>query len=221
MTQEVVQRMENMVEEMLSDLHTAMPGKILEYDPVEGLAMVEPSTSFLTGDGRKIPYPAISGVPVVMPRGAGCEIAFPVKPGDPCMILVSECDISPAMGKGEEDISMRFDMTNAMAFPGIFALPESGAAARAQEEEAVVLKNGETEIMLKDGAVEAAVGDGIKFLAEGGKITVKSENVRIQSDEISIEGNVSINGGISATGTISTPAHFKGNLMGAVIGGGG
>ena len=97
MKQELLQQVENLVESALGDIHTAMLATILEYDPDECTVSVQPFASFLTDDGRKIPYPIIGSVPVAVMKSHGYEIAFPVQPGDVCLLIISEADTSPAL----------------------------------------------------------------------------------------------------------------------------
>ena len=225
MKQELVQAMENMVADMMSDMHTARPGRILEYDPESGVASVEPSTSYLTDDGRKIPFPVISGTPVVMPRGGGCEIVYPVTAGDPCLIIVSECDISQTMEKGGEDIPMKFDLTNAIVIPGLRP-GEGSAAARAQDEKAILIRNMDTEILVREDAVEITAQD-VNISITGGMVEVTAENATVHCDRTEIAGDLAVTGGmevsgsVTCSGDVSCSGKLIGTLRGEVEGGGG
>lgn len=181
MKQELLQQVENLVESALGDIHTAMLATILEYDPDECTVSVQPFASFLTDDGRKIPYPIIGSVPVAVMKSHGYEIAFPVQPGDVCLLIISEADTSPALGKGEEDIPMRFDLSNAIAIPGVGAY-QTDAGRRAVSENAIVIRADDTEIAVKAGTVE------------------------IMSEKISLTGNLNVKGNISCSGTINGEA---------------
>ena len=153
MMQEFVQSIEKLVEDAMMDIHTAVPAKFLDYDPASNMATVQPIANFHAENGKKIPYPIISGVPVAILKAGSCEIGLPVSPGDTCLLVFSETDISPAVGMAEEDIPMRFDLTNAMAIPGIGPYTtDAGSVAKA--ENALVVRNGETVLKVLEDGVE-------------------------------------------------------------------
>ena len=88
MMQEFVQEIQNTVQRGLRGIHTAMPGRIVSFDAAKGIATVKPAMKFKKPDGKTMDFPQVTGVPVVFPQGAGqgATIAFPVKPGDSCLL---------------------------------------------------------------------------------------------------------------------------------------
>ena len=92
MMQEFVQEIQNTVQRGLRGIHTAMPGRIVSFDAAKGVATVKPAMKFKKPDGKTMDFPQVTGVPVVFPQGAGqgATIAFPVKPGDGCLLVVPE-----------------------------------------------------------------------------------------------------------------------------------
>lgn len=92
MMQEFVQEIQNTVQRGLRGIHTAMPGRIVSFDAAKGIATVKPAMKFKKPDGKTMDFPQVTGVPVVFPQGAGqgATIAFPVKPGDSCLLVVAE-----------------------------------------------------------------------------------------------------------------------------------
>ena len=122
MMQEFVQQIEDVVREASYDIHTALPGTIAEFDPASGMASVKPEGVMTMKNGEKLSYPTIVKVPVIFPQAGGQNvmIAYPVKPGDGCLILVCENDLKPWMSHGKEtDSNMKFDLTNAVCIPEI------------------------------------------------------------------------------------------------------
>ena len=95
MLQEFVQAIDDSIKKGVRGIHTAMPGKILVYDADKGLATVKPTMKFKKPDGDTVDYAQITGVPVVFQQGMGQEatVAFPVKPGDGCLIIIAEQSI--------------------------------------------------------------------------------------------------------------------------------
>ena len=95
MMQEMVQEIENTIREATYDMHTAVPGTIAEYDAESGMASVKPEGTITMRTGEKLDYPTIVKVPVVFPQANGqkAAIAYPVKPGDGCLVIICENDL--------------------------------------------------------------------------------------------------------------------------------
>ena len=65
--------------------------------------------------------PTITEAPVIFPfcQSSGVGIAFPVKKGDSCIILVSEVELD-AWRTGSDSLgSLKFDLSSAMVIPGL------------------------------------------------------------------------------------------------------
>ncbi len=126
MMQEFVQEIQNTVQRGLRGIHTAMPGRIVSFDAAKGIATVKPAMKFKKPDGKTMDFPQVTGVPVVFPQGAGqgATIAFPVKPGDSCLLVVAEQSLDYWQYGQETSTDLAFDMTNAICIPGLFAQRE-------------------------------------------------------------------------------------------------
>lgn len=172
MKQELVQSIIDLVNDMISGVHTAMPGTITSFDPATCTATVLPALSIRKPDGTSLAYPAISGVPVVFPQGAGnnFSVSFPVKAGDGCLLVISEQSLDRWMYQRETASDLRHDLTSAIAIPGLFASGGAGVQ-KACSENAVVIMAGASSIAVK-------------------------------TDQIEIKGNLRVDGNITATGSI-------------------
>ncbi len=203
MMQEFVQQIENAVREAVYDMHTAIPGTITAYDAATGRASVHPEGRLTMKNGKQLNYPPIVGVPVVFPQGAGqkASIAYPVKPGDGCLIVVCENDLKPWMSHGKEtDGNMKFDLTNSVCIPGLLGMGNE-AAVKACREDAVVLRNEETEVVIKrDGMTAAYKESGISLGGQEVAMNCSEIGISISRDGIEINGDVSVNGMISSLG---------------------
>ena len=177
MMQEFVQEIRNTITRELTGIHTAMPGKILAFDPAKGLATVQPVMRFKKPDGSTMAFPQITGVPVVFPQGAGQKavIAFPVKAGDGCLVVIAEQSLDYWLYGQETDTDLAFDMTNAICIPGMFQTTGSAVAA-ACAENAVVLE------------------------ADGARITLKQGSVSIKASSVTIDGDLTVSGSIQSGG---------------------
>lgn len=171
MLQEFVEQVEKAARSVMEEMHTAIPGKITAFNPETGQATVKPYGTFTTGAGKKMAYPAVTGVPVIIPQcpSMNVQIAFPIMTGMDCLIIVSEQELDAWLGGGESENDMRFDLTNAIALPG---LSNKGSAA-----------------------LQEACNTGNVIVSNGGT------KLSVSKSGIEITGNLSVKGNISCTGS--------------------
>jgi len=189
MMQEFSQQVEETARAVVDEIHTAMPGTVIAFDPGSGTATVKPNGKYVTADGKKLDYPQITDVPVTFPfcQTAGVGIAFPVGKGDSCLIIISEVELDEWRTGAESEGSLRFDLTSAMCVPGLL---EGGGdiISKACQNNAVVVASGGAEVMVSDDGAVITSGDT--------KMTVSDAGV-------AISGDLKVDGNISSTGTIT------------------
>ena len=181
MLQEFVENIRKMIDTKINEIHTTMPGRIVSYDTETGLATVLPAMRFKLKDGTTVPYPQITGVPVLFPQtyGQQATIAYPVKPGDGCLIFIAEHSIEYWLYGKETDTDLSFDLTDAFCIPGLFQAANS------------VVKRA-----CNDNAIIVAV--------KGAEVVVKKDEVTVTSPNIVFNGDVQVNGSITASGEIQS-----------------
>ena len=196
MMQEFVQEITNTIQRNLKAVHTAMPGKIVAFDAAKGVATVQPVMKYKKPNGETIDFPQITGVPVVFPQGASqnVTVAFPVKAGDGCLLVIAEQSIDYWQYGQETDTDLSFDITNAICIPGLFS-KANGAVKEACDKNAVVLD------------------------ANGTKVTVKAGEVIIDAAKVTVNGDVTVNGTMTTVGDtvaegISLSSHTHGGDSG-------
>ena len=199
MIQEFVHQMENTVREATYDMHTALPGTIAEFDPSTGMATVKPEGSVAMKNGKRLKYPSIVKFPVVFPQAGGQDavIAYPVMPGDGCLVIICENDLKPWMSHGKETESdMKFDLTNAVCIPGLYC-EGNVAIQKAVAEKAIVIKNKDMEMMLKEDKMQIEYGQNY-MLMEDNKISLAcgKKSLMVTGSRIEIEGDLFVNGSI-------------------------
>lgn len=192
MLQEFTAEIEQTARAVVNDIHTAMPGEIILYDAGAGTATVKPIGKFITSDGKELDYPTITEAPVSFPfcQNAGVGIAFPVKKGDSCIIIVSEVELDAWRSGADSEGSLRFDLTSAMVIPGLLE-GGSSASERASRENAVILTAGDAEVTVS--------GDGCK-------IDTGSTVLNVSDSGVSIKGNLTVTGDVKA-GSVSLKEH--------------
>ncbi len=188
MVQEFVKQMKMLVSGMINDIHTAVPACILEYNASNGTATVKPY-GVMMANGQSLDYPLISGVHVMTCCSvtANAGIAFPTKAGDDCLLIFSEQDISGWQNGMTQDISLKYDLTNAIAIVGLSNRTVS-AVKSASENDKVRIFCGETAVDIEKDRVEVNVGNTKLIVANGNVI---------------IDGNLTVSGNIVYGGTCS------------------
>lgn len=154
MLQEFVQEVTNTVQKNLQGVHTAFPGVLTSFDPETGLANVQPTMKFRKPDGSTIDYPQITGVPVVFPQSMGqkATIAYPVKAGDGCLVIVSEQSIDYWMYGQETETDLAFDLSNSICFVGMF-VPANTVMQDACNQNAVIVDVDGTRLTIKNDGI--------------------------------------------------------------------
>lgn len=188
MLQEVVQEIENVATDVLKGIHTAMPGVIASFDPGSGRATVNPNGKYTSSSGKRMSYPQLSDVPVAFPvcQSAKVGVAYPVKAGDSCIIIVSEVELDEWRSGAESEGSLRFDLSSAMAVPGLL-VGGGELIQKACAEDAVVIASGIAEVLVSEEHIMATIGE---------------TELKVTEVEIVVRGNLKVDGDISYTGSL-------------------
>lgn len=163
MLQEFVEQVEKTARSVMEEIHTAIPGKITSFNSGTGQATIKPYGTFTTGAGKKMAYPSITGVPVIIPQcpSGNVQIAFPITSGMDCLVIVSEQELDAWLGGGESENDMRFDLTSAIAIPGL-SNKGSTALQEACSSGNVVVSNGNTKLVVLKSGVEVTGNFNVK-----------------------------------------------------------
>lgn len=188
MRQEFTQEIERTARAVVNEAHTAIPGEIVSFDAEKCTATVRPIGKFVTVDGKALSYPKIAEVPVVFPYSsiAKVGIAFPVKGKDTCLIIISEVELDEWRNGAESEGSLRFDLTNAVAIPGLLTTG-SDLISKATKEGAVVIASPEAEISVGKDSASVTVGTV--------ELTVSKSGITARGD-FKVEGNISYTGAL-------------------------
>lgn len=199
MLQEFTAEIEQTAKAVVNEIHTALPGEIVSYNTGAGTATVKPIGKYVTSDGKELNYPTITEAPVCFPfcQNAGVGIAFPVKKGDSCIIIISEVELDSWRSGADSEGSLRFDLTSAMVIPGLL---EGGneASEKAAKENSVIVTAGDVTL--------AVSGDGCK-------VDTGSTVMNITDDGVSIKGNLTVTGDVKA-GSVSLKNHTHTDSVG-------
>lgn len=190
MLQEFSQEVEDTARSIVNEIHTALPGEIISFDAESGMAVVQPVGDYVTSDGTQLAYPSIIEVPVMFPycQSVGVGMVFPVGKGDSCLIVISEVELDKWRSGAESEASLRFDLTSAIALPGLLR-GSNDLIAKAVQKNAVVLVASETEVVVSNDAVT---------------VDVKGSTLTVSGSGIAIKGDLNVTGNISYTGSLTS-----------------
>lgn len=186
MLHEFTQSVEDTARAVVNEIHTALPGEILSFDQEKCEAKVRPIGKYLTSDEQELDYPILTEVPVLFPfcKESDMGMFFPVKKGDNCLILVSEVELDEWRSGAETECPLRFDLTSAVAIPGLLK-QGSPMLDKALEREAVVIGTPGWEIIADKEKIQISVGDT--------ELTVSESGIAARGDLI-VTGNISCTG---------------------------
>lgn len=186
MLQELTEEIEETASAVVNGIHTALPGEIVSFDASSGTAAVKPVGRFVTSDGHELDYPLITEVPVVFPfcQQINVGIAYPVKRGDSCLVVISEVELDAWRSGAESEGTLRFDLTNAVAVPGLLK-GGNALAAKAVSQNAVIIGT--------PGAQVSVFDDRVMVSTAGAQLEVSKSG-------ITAGGNLKVDGNILYTG---------------------
>lgn len=175
MLQEFVEQVEKAARSVMEEMHTAIPGKITAFNAETGFATVKPYGTYTTDAGRKMTYPTVTEVPVIIPQSPMNDIyiAFPITSGMDCLLIVSEQELDAWIGGGESENDIRFDLTSAIAIPGLFN-KGSAVLKEACGKKSLILKNGNTKLSVNKDNVEIIGNLIVSGDVKAGDISLKN-----------------------------------------------
>lgn len=173
------------MESGLSDVNTAVPGTVVQYDPASNRAVVRASMPKRLADGSELEAPSVHEVPVAFPAGGGFSLTFPLKPGDGVLLIFSQRSLEGWLSGGTQapDDPRRFALSDAIAIPGLSA---TGVTVDAEN-------------------ATAAWEGGTLSLEPGGVARMKGSKLVVEND-IEVQGKITATGDV-ISGVISLQQH--------------
>lgn len=206
-----------------ANVWTALPGVVQSFDANAVTAVVQPAIkAYVTKpDGSKeaVNLPLLLDCPVVFPRGGGCTLTFPVKPGDECLVVFSSRCIDAWWQSGGVQLPMEsrmHDLSDGFVLVGpmsqakkISNVSTSAVQLRSDDGVAFVeIDPGSKNVSLKTSSLVSIEAPNIYLT---GNVTVTG-TVTQSGGNTAMTGNVSVNGDVSANG-ISLTQHKHGGVQ--------
>jgi len=120
------------VEQVLGGVSVAMPGEILEYDPGDQRAIVQPliKRAFIDAAGVRqvVRRAAIPDVPVLFQGGGGSRQTFPLTKGDTVLLVFCDASLDVWLALGREvdpGDDRSHDVTDAIAIAGLLSFADA------------------------------------------------------------------------------------------------
>lgn len=155
---------DNWVDEKISNIHTALNGKIISYDASINRAIVQPSGTYKTEDYREFAYPIIYNVPVVFPTGMGGNsgVTFPISSGDGCLIIFAEKQLDDFVNNSNTSDDLRkHSLNDAICIPGLYT---NATKSNIKHANSVCLFNGSAMIQITENGFSGILnGTDFKF----------------------------------------------------------
>lgn len=111
----------------LESMHTAIPGRVVKYDPATQKADVQPlvRSAYLDEDGLRqtASLPVVPSCPVAFPGGSGLVVTFPVAVGDFGLLIFAESSLDKWLAGSGGEVDPQFDhrhhLSDAVFIPGV------------------------------------------------------------------------------------------------------
>ena len=176
------------------DIHTAVPGVVVDYDPARSTITAHVNPVPLGPDGVPIEIPDLERVPVLFPSGGKFRMTWPIRKGDGVLLIFSELDI----GRWKRDVpgkvatERRFPLDGAVAIPGLWS--PASAHFSGMDEDQVNIQHGSVTLKFSE--------DAITWDAPGG--------LHVTGD-LTVDGEVKASGNVTAaynTSLVSLLGHY-------------
>lgn len=184
-----------MFDDFRSSLFTAMPARVVSYDPVKQTISAQPAIKAyqLQPDGttKAVDYPIIPDIPVQFPGAGGQTMTFPVKAGDECLLNFCSRSQDSWQQSGDSQVPMEAggnNLSNAFAMMGFRSNPKALSDVSTSATE-IRSDDGNTKISLSGAGGVGVATDKTVGIAAAQGVTIGSG-----AGETAITGTVRITG---------------------------
>lgn len=174
----------SLAEKIGSELRVAAPGIIQSYNAGTNTATVQlairEKVNQMDGTTQDTDLPLLLDCPVMMPRGGGYALTFPVAAGDECLVIFADSCIDAWWQSGGVQNQLekrRHDLSDGIVIPGLWSQPRN--------------------IAVGDGIALTATGGGasVALTTSGVTLTIGGVSLALTSSGLALTGgNMTING---------------------------
>ena len=174
----------SLTEKIASELRVAAPGIIRAYNAGTNTATVQlairEKVSQMDGTTADTDLPLMLDCPVMMPRGGGYALTFPLAAGDECLVVFADSCIDAWWQSGGVQNQLekrRHDLSDGIVIPGLWSQPRN--------------------IAVGDGIALTATGGGasVALTASGVTLTIGGVSLALTASGLALTGGgMTING---------------------------
>lgn len=174
----------SLTEKIASELRVAAPGIIRAYNAGTNTATVQlairEKVSQMDGTTADTDLPLLLDCPVMMPRGGGYALTFPLAAGDECLVVFADSCIDAWWQSGGVQNQLekrRHDLSDGIVIPGLWSQPRN--------------------IAVGDGIALTATGGGasVALTASGVTLTIGGVSLALTASGLALTGGgMTING---------------------------
>lgn len=181
-TPTLAQLLKKAIDARLLDIHTAIVGRIENYDSKTQLANIQPvlKRALRSKDGaiKEEELPLLLEVPVLFPRAGEFFISLPLKKGDFVQVIFNEVAVQNFLDESAPQTvsERRFTLDGAVAIPG--SLPPSKTLTGAHKDNLVIGRDGGAQIHLDGHNIKLGSSQAHEALAIASSVRKELKNIR-------------------------------------------
>jgi hypothetical protein len=165
-----------MIETVLMDLHTSMPGRVVSFNRLTQTAEIQPVLKRKYRDNDPENLPVITDVPVVFPGSGGLWLIGDVEVDSYVLLHFQERSIATWQASGgiiDPEKARRHNISDAVATVGLW--PDPGVLLSPVTADTLSIRNSQDTIKIevnKDGTITVANVLGSMTLSTAGQLDV-------------------------------------------------
>lgn len=149
------------VNSILLDVHTAMPGQVISFDSATQTIEVQPCLKRkFNGADEATSLPVLTDVPVVFPGSGDFWVTFDIKADSYVLLIFNERSLDRWIDQGgivDPAKPRKFALSDCIAIAGILPNPD---ALGSFDSDAITIRNRDNDIFVKINSGGVSVGAG-------------------------------------------------------------
>lgn len=174
----------SLTEKIGSELRVAAPGIIQSYNAGTNTATVQlairEKVNQMDGTTQDTDLPLLLDCPVMMPRGGGFALTFPVAAGDECLVVFADACIDSWWQSGgvqNQAEKRRHDLSDGIAIPGLWSQPNK-----------LTIGEGIRLTATAGGASVSVTASGVALTLGGVSLALTASGLALTGGEMTING---------------------------------
>lgn len=174
----------SLTEKIGSELRVAAPGIIQSYNAGTNTATVQlairEKVNQMDGTTADTDLPLLLDCPVMMPRGGGFALTFPVAAGDECLVVFADACIDSWWQSGgvqNQAEKRRHDLSDGIVIPGLWSQPNK-----------LTIGEGIRLTATAGGASVSVTASGVTLTLGGVSLALTASGLALTGGEMTING---------------------------------